>query len=167
MIELLAVIVILGILMLIAIPSVTRYINQSRKKSINELVETVRYGVISEDSEYAMGNNTERTFALKDIPTEKGDTKDIEGYVKVIKTENGYEYKVKVNGSTIDSKNYCCDEVDIKNLENSLEKCSSSGSSEPREPPQAPPQRSGTHRCSPCHTERQTPCGLRRRRRTA
>ena len=136
LIELLAVIVILEILMLIAIPSVTRYINQSRKKtiitSINELVETVRYGVISEDSEYAMGNNTERTFALKDIPTEKGDTKDIEGYVKVIKTENGYEYKVKVNGSTIDSKNYCCDEVDIKNLENSLEKCSSSGSSVPR-----------------------------------
>lgn len=71
LIELLAVIVILGILMLVAIPSVTKYIEQSRKKtfavSINNLVGVVRYGVISEDSKYDMGNATEKVFALKDI----------------------------------------------------------------------------------------------------
>ena len=103
LIELLAVIVILGILMLIAIPSVTKYIEKSRKKtfvtSVKNLVGAVRYRVVSEDSKYKMGNETEKIFPLKDIETEKGKTDDIEGYVKVIKTPEGYEYKVYIEGS--------------------------------------------------------------------
>ena len=92
LIELLAVIVILGILMLVAIPSVTKYIEKSRKKafvtSVENLVGVVRYGVVSEDSKYKMDNETE-----------KGKLEDIKGYVKVIKTSEGYEYKVYIEGS--------------------------------------------------------------------
>ena len=132
LIELLAVIVILGILMLIAIPSVTKYIEQSRKKafitSINNIAGAVRYGVVSDDEKYSMSDATEKTFELKDVETEKGKLNDVEGYIKVIKTPEGYEYKVKVNGSTTESKNYCCDEVDIKDLGNNLIKCSSNSS---------------------------------------
>ena len=113
--------------MLVAIPTVTKYIEQSRKKtfvvSINNLVGAVRYGVISEDSKYDMGNATEKVFALKDIETEKGKMEDVEGYVKVIKTTEGYQFKVKVNGSTIEKNNYCCDEVDIEEFGNNLGKC--------------------------------------------
>ena len=128
LIELLAVIVILGILMLVAIPSVTKYIEKSRKStfitSVKNLVGAVRYGVVSEDSKYDMGNATEKVFALKDIETEKGKMEDVEGYVKVIKTTEGYQFKVKVNGSTIEKNNYCCDEVDIEEFGNNLGKCS-------------------------------------------
>ena len=48
---------------------------------------------------------------------------DVEGYVKVIKTTEGYQFKVKVNGSTIEKNNYCCDEVDIEEFGNNLGKC--------------------------------------------
>ncbi len=59
LIELLAVIVILGILMLVAIPSVTRYIDMTKKeayvKTIASMVEAIHYGVISEDPKYSCG----------------------------------------------------------------------------------------------------------------
>ena len=127
LIELLAVIVILGILMLVAIPSVTKYIEKSRKKafvtSVENLVGVVRYGVVSEDSKYKMDNETEKIFPLNDIETEKGKLEDIKGYVKVIKTSEGYEYKVYIEGSTIEKNNYCTEEIDIKDLESTLTKC--------------------------------------------
>ena len=114
--------------MLVAIPSVTKYIEKSRKStfitSVKNLVGAVRYGVVSEDSKYDMGNVTEKVFALKDFETEKGKMEDVEGYVKVIKTTEGYQFKVKVSGSTIEKNNYCCDEVDIEELGNNLGKCS-------------------------------------------
>ena len=113
--------------MLVAIPSVTKYIEKSRKStfitSVKNLVGAVRYGVVSEDSKYDMGNATEKVFALKDIETEKGKMEDVEGYVKVIKTTEGYQFKVKVSGSTIEKNNYCCDEVDIEVFGNNLGKC--------------------------------------------
>ena len=102
--------------MLVAIPSVTKYIEKSRKKafvtSVKNLVGVVRYGVVSEDSKYKMDNETE-----------KGKLEDIKGYVKVIKTSEGYEYKVYIEGSTIEKNNYCTEEIDIKDLESTLTKC--------------------------------------------
>ena len=64
LIELLAVIVILGILMIIAIPSVTKYINKAKKeayiKSVAQIVDAIRYGVISEDPKYSLGIKMKR-----------------------------------------------------------------------------------------------------------
>ena len=65
LIELLAVIIILGILMLIAIPSVTNYINSSRKKTYvstaNELVKAVSTKIASGDIEIT---DTDTTYYI-------------------------------------------------------------------------------------------------------
>ena len=60
--------------MLIAIPAVSRYINESKKKAyivtVKNIVDTVRYGVTSGDSNYSTDGVNEKTFYLKDVETE-------------------------------------------------------------------------------------------------
>lgn len=124
LIELLAVIVILGILMLIAISSVTKYINNSKKevylKTINNMVDVVRNGLISEDGKYFMGDMTQKAFSLLQVELEKGSNKSPYGqlvhnnsYVLVTKTSDGYEYKVQVEADT----GYCIELIDINKLD--------------------------------------------------
>ena len=129
LIELLAVIVILGVLMLVAIPAVTRYIEKSRRQafisSVNSLVDSVKYGVISGDSAYSMEGATERKFNFNSIETEKGKI-NIHGYIKVVKksNEDGYEYKVYSSGSSDGSRSYCVNEMNFENLKiDDIEKC--------------------------------------------
>lgn len=106
LIELLAVIVILGILMVIAIPAVTRYIEKSKKeafiKEINSLVDTVRYGITSNDSKYSMNGETTNAFDLSKIDLENGKKTSLTGTLTVNTKDN--TYTVKVTGSKY---NYC------------------------------------------------------------
>ena len=78
LIELLAVIVILGILMLIAIPSVTKYINSSRKKTfVNTsqlLVDSVRNQAVSEEKGTCYAS-------IDSIDLEKGDKTNLKGFI--------------------------------------------------------------------------------------
>lgn len=107
LIELLAVIVILGIIMLIAIPSVSKYIDNSKKdtyiKTISNMVDVVRYGVVTETSHYNMDGKTNKTFLLSSVSLEKGSKStpygkliDNKSFVVVTKKGNSYEYKVQV-----------------------------------------------------------------------
>ena len=102
LIELLAVIVILGILMIIAVPAITRYIERSKKeafiKEINSLVDTVRYGINSGDSNY----QNETTFDLTNIVLEKGKRTIKRGSLTVNTSTNTYRVKV-----TQQENNYC------------------------------------------------------------
>lgn len=130
LIELLAVIVILGILMLIAIPSVTKYIDSSKKetyvKTISSMVDVVRYGVVSENSKYSMDRQMKK-FSLIGIELEKGSNKSPYGdliedysYVVVTKTSDGYKYEVQA----ADTSGYCILRTDVDKLDkNSVQKC--------------------------------------------
>lgn len=134
LIELLAVIVILGILMLIAIPLVTKYIDSSKKevyvKTVSNMVDVVRYGVLSETSKYNMGNKNTRKFNLTGVELEKGSNKSPYGnldenysYVVVTKVDNGYNYEVQVK----DDGGYCIELIDIDDLDKSkIVKCDDS-----------------------------------------
>ena len=77
LVELLAVIVILGLLMAIAIPSVTKYITQSRKKTLAASIHAYIDAVITQvnDGEYSFTDST-KIFAvpIECIPLEKGGT---------------------------------------------------------------------------------------------
>ena len=77
LVELLAVIVILGLLMAIAIPSVTKYITQSRKKTLATSIQAYIDAVITQvnDGEYKFTDST-KIFAvpIECIPLEKGGT---------------------------------------------------------------------------------------------
>lgn len=131
LIELLAVIVILGILMLIAIPSVTKYIDSSKKeayvKTINSMVEVVRYGIVSETSKYSMNGKTTEVFYLTDIELEKGSNKSPYGdfareysYVVVTKEANGYKYEIQAK----DDGDYCIEFINMDELDKSkVKKC--------------------------------------------
>ena len=131
LIELLAVIVILGILMLIAIPSVTKYIDSSKKetyvKTISSMVDVVRYGVVSETSKYSMNGKTTEVFYLTDVELEKGSNKSPYGdfareysYVVVTKEANGYKYEIQAK----DDGNYCIEFTNIDDLDKSkVKKC--------------------------------------------
>ena len=111
LIELLAVIVILGVLMLVAIPAVSRYIDESKKRSyvttVKNLAETVRYGVVSGNSEYEVKDGETRKFYFNDIETEKGKNTNMYGYVEVTKKGDKYIYKVFSGGSSNQNNSYC------------------------------------------------------------
>ena len=101
LIELLAAIIILGILMLIAIPSVTAYINNSRKNTYVDTAKELIKGAsnLVNSGEYNL-NDKETTYyiPLSSIETESGKAKspygDIEeGYVAVTLNEDDeYDY---------------------------------------------------------------------------
>lgn len=134
LIELLAVIVILGILMLITIPAVTKYIDSSKKevyvKTINSMVDVVRYGIINEDSRYSMSKKTTKKFKLSEVELEKGRNKSPYGsldenysFVVVTKIDDKYKYEVQVK----DAGGYCIELIDIDDLDKSkIVKCDDS-----------------------------------------
>ena len=101
LIELLAVIIILGILMIIAIPSVTSYINNSRKSAYVDSAKEIIAGARNFVNEGKVPMyDTSATYYIKAscISTENGqkspygDFKDDETYVIVTYDGNGYEY---------------------------------------------------------------------------
>ena len=115
LIELLAVIVILGILMIVVVPAVTKYIEDSKKeafiKEVNSLVDAVRYGITSGDPKYSMGNEITKTYTLQDIKLEKGKNTIKNGIVVVNTKDNTYEVKV-----TDEENNYCIARTEISKL---------------------------------------------------
>ena len=117
LIELIAVIVILGLLMVIVIPAVSRYIDNSKKetylKQINSLIDTVRYGINSGDNTYSMNGESSKQFDLKDVVLEKGSKTVKEGYLLVQKKKDEYKYYVLVSD---EENNYCIALTDVNNL---------------------------------------------------
>ena len=101
--------------MLIAIPAVIRYIDKSKKetfiKEINSLVDTVRYGIASDDPVYSMNGQTIRIFDLKNIELEKGENTIIKGTLTVNTTDNSYKVKV-----TEERNDNCLAEIDISKI---------------------------------------------------
>ena len=116
LIELLAVIVILGIIMLIAIPSVTGYITESRKaayvKTAQQITQAVNYKIIN--SIYSVDDlNTVYYFDYRIGDLEKGGFKSpfadwVQAYVIVTNSGNGnlnfYWSSVDQEGMRIDPK---------------------------------------------------------------
>ena len=131
LIELLAVIVILGILMLIAIPSVTKYIDSSKRetyiKSLSNMVDVVRYGVVSENGKYSMKGSLRKVIKLTEIELEKGSNKSPYGeldsansYIIVEKNGDKYSYSIQAK----DNAGYCIELTNVDNLtKSSVKKC--------------------------------------------
>ncbi len=101
LIELLAVIIILGILMIIAIPSVTNYINDSRKSAYVDTAKEIVSGTRNLVNEGKLGMyDTGTTYYIpaKYVNTENGlkspygEFKDNSAYVGVIYDGQGYKY---------------------------------------------------------------------------
>ena len=100
LIELLAVIIILGILMLIAIPSVTNYINNSRKETYVDTVSEMIKGasILVNSGEYEVTDpNTTYYIPLSGIKTENGEARSPYGkfgdaYVVVTYDGDNYDY---------------------------------------------------------------------------
>jgi len=99
LIELLAVIIILGILMIIAIPSVTSYINNSRKSAYVDTAKEIIAGARNLVNEGKLEMyNTDETYYIpeKCIKTENGSKTPYgeftEAYVGVIYDGKGYSY---------------------------------------------------------------------------
>ena len=77
LVELLAVIVILGLLMAIAIPSVTRYITQSRVKTVTKTMDSYITAVVQEvnDGSYHFSDSTKiYAIPIECVSLEKGGT---------------------------------------------------------------------------------------------
>ena len=101
LIELLAVIIILGILMIIAIPSVTSYINDSRKNAYIDTAKVVVSGtrnLVNEGKLEMYDTNTTYYIPAKYVNTENslkspyGEFTDTSAYVGVIYDGTGYKY---------------------------------------------------------------------------
>ena len=131
LVELLAVIVILGLLMAIAIPSVTKYITQSRVKTLVSTVDSYVTAVVTQvnDGEYKFSDST-KVFAIpiECIPLEKGGTdpfgnwmqanKDYWAYVLVHYDSENYNYEY---GFTFkDDAGYGLYPTKIESIENNM-----------------------------------------------
>ena len=100
LIELLAVIIILGILMIVAIPSVTTYISDSRKSSYIDTAKNIVGGarnLVNEGKLEMYSTDTTYYLPAKMIKTETGDLKSpygefTEAYVAVTFDGKGYDY---------------------------------------------------------------------------
>ena len=100
LIELLAVIIILGILMLIAIPSVTAYINNSRKNAyLSTIRDVIRGTVTLVNSGDINANDENATYYIPHtcVDLENGKARSpfgefVKAYVAVTMDEDGYEY---------------------------------------------------------------------------
>ena len=103
LVELLAVIVILGLLMAIAIPSVTKYITQSRVKTLVSTIDSYVTAVVTQvnDGEYKFSDST-KIFAIpiECIPLEKGGTDPFGNWMQA--NENYWAYVLV----QYDSQNY-------------------------------------------------------------
>ena len=131
LVELLAVIVILGLLMAIAIPSVTKYITQSRVKTLVSTIDSYVTAVVTQvnDGEYKFSDST-KIFAIpiECIPLEKGGTdpfgnwmqanKDYWAYVLVHYDSENYNYEY---GFTFkDDAGYGLYPTKIESIENNM-----------------------------------------------
>ena len=100
LIELLAVIIILGVIMLIAIPSVTRYVSNSRKTSYIATAKRYIQGarnIVNDSSSDLFDKDTTYYIPISCIKMESGEGKSPYGdfkqaYVIVSYTGNGYDY---------------------------------------------------------------------------
>ena len=99
LIELLAVIIILGILMIIAIPSVTSYISDSRKSAYVNTAKEIVSGagtIVNEGKLRMYGTSTTYYIPSSYIKTENSSKSPygdfVQAYVGVIYDGNGYEY---------------------------------------------------------------------------
>ena len=93
LVELLAVIVILGLLMAIAIPSVTKYITESRKKTVISSINSYVSAVITQvnDGQYRFSDSN-KIFAIpiECIPLEKGGTNPFGNWMQANKSYWAY-----------------------------------------------------------------------------
>ena len=115
LIKLLAVIIILGILMLIAIPSVTTYINNSRKETyVNTIQELIKGTVVKVNSGESDIFDTDTTYYIPTsaIKLENGDAQSPYGELDdayVVVTYNGDDYDYYFVGK--DEKNMGIEEI--------------------------------------------------------
>ena len=109
LVELLAVIVILGVLLLIAVPSVTKLIDNSRKNAFKSAVQLSIENVESVASMEKTANDSiaECYVDIDDIDLERGEfDSSTKGIIKVSTSGKGTAYilgKYYVNGGTVDS----------------------------------------------------------------
>ena len=118
LIELLAVIVILAILLAIAIPSITKYITNSRKDSLvataKDFVDSVSKDATSEIFEFPIAKNDVTIVSLNMVKLEKGGTKSPFGakwidnncYVAIINVGTDIDPEYKYFVALTDSKRY-------------------------------------------------------------
>lgn len=120
LIELLAVIIILGILMIITIPSVTEYVNSSRKKAYvitaKEYVTAVRNKVNNLEYEF-MDTDTTYYVPISCVNLEKGGDSPFgewrDAYVIVVYDGNSYQYY----WTSLDSSGYKVDITNVNDLD--------------------------------------------------
>ena len=107
LIELLAVIIILGILMLIAIPSVTNYINNSRKNTYVNTIDSIIKGTIAKVNSGDLNvYNTDTTYYVPCtcIKLENGEAKSPYGKFDpayVVVTFDGNEFHYYFTGKDV------------------------------------------------------------------
>ena len=103
LVELLVVIVIMGILSAMLIPSVTQYINSSKQKKViynfNSIIRGTRSQIMSGDSisykDFYEGNT--KYIRIDSIKFEKGEFSDFEGYVVIRPVGEGFQYFIVGN----------------------------------------------------------------------
>ena len=113
LVELLAVIVILGLLMAIAIPSITKYIVDSRKKTLIATIGSYRDVVVNKvnDGEYKFSDiNTTYYVHINNLELEKGGQSPfgdwVSAYVVVIFSNENNEYEYKYYWTSLDTGGY-------------------------------------------------------------
>ena len=125
LIELLAVIAIISILLGIAIPVVSGYIERARKKAfvgtVKSIVDGVKYEVLNNGSYFSDGKDTE-VFDLTEVEIDGGRNTVKNGTLTVTRTEkNDYIYYVRI---TEDENNWCLSTNMNKISEKSVKNCS-------------------------------------------
>ena len=126
LIELISVIVILGILMLVAVPGVSSHVLNSKKqtyiRTLNSYVESVKYDVMK--GRYKLKEKDEIRVNFSSISVDSGSSSkspfgtynDIYSYVTVIKNNDStYTYKIQA----LDSAGYYIENIDIQLLSES------------------------------------------------
>ena len=131
LIELLAVIIILGILMLIAIPSVTSYINNSRKETyVDTIKEVLRGATVLVNSGDLEINDPDATYYIpvSAISLENGESKSPYGkfepaYIAVTYNDDDYDYYfVGRDESSMGIRNLTKDEnIDRNSIESGVD----------------------------------------------
>ncbi len=128
LVELLAVIVILGILLTIAIPAASNYINSTRRESfvviMKEYAEAVRRGLVSEEYQVPMDPNMVTIISFDLIPLDKGKREssyasewvDSKSYVAVVNVGSSEYAKYKYFVAAQDKKGHAVPLMDIESI---------------------------------------------------
>lgn len=123
LVELLAVIVILGLLMAIAIPSITKYIVDSRKKTLIATIGSYRDVVVNSvnDGEYRF-SNTDTTYYvhINNLELEKGGNSPfgdwVDAYVVVVFSTDNNVYEYKYYWTSLDTGGYKVNLKEVKDI---------------------------------------------------